>query len=684
MWCIGVDVGGTFTDVAVLDDVTGRRLVRKLPTTPSDRSVAVLDGIQSALGELGCDARDISRVAHGTTVGTNALIEHTGARTALITTEGFRDVLEFRRMNKIGILDPYDFQIKLPVPLVPREHRHGIGERLDPTGSEVRPVDVASLAAVCKEMKDEGIEAVAVSFLFSFRNPAHERQAAAEIERQMPGIYVTLSSDIDPQMLEYERTSTAVVNAYLGPPVGSYLDRIRQRATAIGLPPVQIMQSNGGLASVESAMAEPARLLESGPAAGLVAAAKMGKSLGTSNIIVVDMGGTSFDVGIIKDGEPERATAVEFEGYAVRLPMLDIRSIGAGGGSIAYLDTGRTLRVGPRSAGAQPGPACYGRGGGEPTTTDADLVLGYFADDALGNGAVPLDRRRAEDAIQRHLAAPLGLSLEEAAAGVVRVVDANMADAIRAMVTYRGLDPRDFTLVAGGGAGPLHASRLAVELGISDVIIPPHPGALSAVGLTQADVLHEAAVTVDMLLVEPDECARRLHESFKMLDDRVFQFFDIDRIGLDDVVMAHSIDLQYYGQSFQLVVPIDYPVGPESVRACLAAFHAMHKNLYGVADEKEVVLCLTCRSIGTYLTIAPALEPYDQHPPEAERRKQRAWFPESGSWQDATVIDRALLRAGTSVDGPALIDQTDSATVLLPGHRATVLQDGSLRLEIGS
>jgi N-methylhydantoinase A len=682
MWRVGVDVGGTFTDVAALDELTGRTWVRKLPTTPDDRSVAVLQGIQLALEELGGSTSDVCRLAHGTTVGTNALIEHTGARTSLITTAGFRDVLEFRRMNKVGILDPYDFQIRLPEPLVPRQRRHGLTERVDSKGQEVVPVDTEALRDICDAMAADGTEAVVVSFLFSFKNPGHEQQVGTEIRRRLPELYVTLSSDIDPQQLEYERTSTATVNAYLGPPVGTYLGRIRERAGLIGLPPVQIMQSNGGLASVESAMAEPARLLESGPAAGMVAAARLGAGLGLRNLIVVDMGGTSFDVGIIKDGEAERAATVEFDGYAVRLPMVDIRSIGAGGGSIAHLDTGQTLRVGPRSAGANPGPACYGRGGVEPTTTDADLVLGYFADDSLGHGAVRLDRIRAAQAITDRVATPLGLTLEAAAAGVVKVVDANMADAIRAMVTYRGLDPRDFTLVAGGGAGPLHACRLALELGITDIIVPPNPGALSAVGLTQADVLHEAAATVDVLLVDDAQSAKVLEANFRGLDERVLQFFDVDRIDRSGVGMAHSLDLQYYGQSFQLAVPIGWPVDADAVRVCLAAFHALHHDLYGVGDDAEVVLALNCRSVGTYSTAEPGRTAADDGSVPLEPRTQRAWFPEDGAWHDAVIVDRSCMRPGEQLKGPALVPQIDSATLVLPGITSTVLPDGSLRLEV--
>jgi N-methylhydantoinase A len=683
MWRIGVDVGGTFTDVAAFDEQTGRRWVRKVPTTPADRSVAVLRGIEIALEALGCGPGDVSRLAHGTTVGTNALLEHTGARTALVTTEGFRDVLEFRRMNKIGILDPYDFNIRLPDPLVPRRRRFGVCGRIGPEGEEVAGLDLEGLRRVCDLLAADDVEAVAVSFLFSFRNPDHERLAGAEIRRLLPDIYVTLSSDIDPQVLEYERTSTAVVNSYLGPPVSSYLAHIERGTKAMGLPAVQIMQSNGGLASITSASAEPARLLESGPAGGMIAAARIGRSLGVGNMIVVDMGGTSFDVGIIRDGEVERVPAVEFEGYAVRLPMLDIRSIGAGGGSVAYLDAGLTLRVGPLSAGAVPGPVCYGRDGDEPTTTDADLVLGYFADDSLGGGAMPLDRQSASRAVRERLAEPLGLSLEEAAAGVVKVIDANMADAIRAMVSFRGLDPRDYTLVAGGGAGPLHAAHIAAELGISEVIVPPHPGALSAVGLSEADLLHEAAATVSLLMVDPVESSRFLQESVELLDRRVYEFFDMDGVPRSEVIITHSVDLQYYGQSFQLSVPVDAPVDGAAVRRCLAAFHDMHKSLYGVSDDSEVVLALTCRALGA--SPSPRLDAaYLAAGPPPRRRTQKAWFAEAGGWVDAAVVDRWSLEPGTALTGPALIPQIDSATLVLPGQSATVLPDGSLRMEVRS
>jgi N-methylhydantoinase A len=679
-WRLGVDVGGTFTDLVAVDEQTGRREVIKVLTTPDDQAAGVLEAITTLLARSGASASDVGFLAHGTTVATNGFLERDGARTALVTTRGFRDVLEFRRGDRAGVMDPYDFNLDFPQPLVPRALRFEADERLDFSGTVIEPLDEAAARDLAEAIKAAGAEAVAVSLLFAYANPEHERAVARILGAVLGESYITCSSDVDPQAMEYERTSTTVVNAYLGPVVARYLRSLDRRVAEAGLPPVHVMQSSGGLVRTSTAVDLPVALLESGPAGGMVAAARLVASSTATDAIVVDMGGTSFDVGLVIDRVPQRLTATEIDGHAIRFPMLDIRSIGAGGGSIAHVDRGGTLRVGPRSAGSRPGPACYGRGGTLCTTTDADLLLGYFAGDSLLGGSMPLDREAAARAVDEHVATPLGLSRVEAAAGVVRIIDANMADAIRVMVTYRGLDPRSFTIVAGGGAGPLHAARVARELGIARVLVPLHPGTLSAVGLTQTDIVHDRVTTALLPLPGADPAA--VEASFATMEDTLLGIFERDGVDRRTVEITRELELRYFGQQHDLSISAPLPFDAGSVDAVLADFHARHHAVYGFSDPSELVMAVALHTTGRspVATVADAPVQFggDAAPATGE---QQAYFWEADGWMATTVVERSALPQGHTLIGPALIRQEDSSTLVLPGQHATVLASGALLLE---
>jgi N-methylhydantoinase A len=679
MWRIGIDVGGTFTDVVAVEGESGRLAVVKVASTPDDQSEGVLAGIHAVLERAGITAGDVGFLAHGTTVATNGFLERRGALTALVTTDGFRDMLEFRRGDRAGVMDPYDLHLSFPQPLVRRANRFEVVERIDARGEVVTPLDDASLRAVIEALREMGAHAVAISLLFSFVNPAHERAVARAVVEALPETYVTCSSDVDPQAMEYERTSTTVVNAYLGPLVAGYLSMLERRVEASGLPPVHVMQSHGGLVRTATAVDLPAALLASGPAGGMVAASQLVGEVDSEDAIVVDLGGTSFDVGLVVGGRPQRVASMDVDGHTIRLPMLDIRSIGAGGGSIARIDAGGTLRVGPRSAGSRPGPACYGRGGTLPTTTDADLLLGYFASDALLGGAMTLDRAAAERAVEEHVSRPLGMDRDTAAAGIVRIIDAAMADAIRVLVTHRGLDPRDFVLVAAGGAGPLHAGRVARELGIRRILVPLHPGTFSAVGLTRTDIVHDRVASA--LLPLPGSDPADLERRFASLESSVIDTFRRDGIAVERVELQRAFQLRYFGQQHDISVSVPAPCDESALQAALDDFHARHEASYRFSDPNELVMAVTLQVTGRASTPRapePAARPSGGNPVIG---RQRGFFPETGGWFEAIVLDRAAMVPGVSMEGPALIPQSDASTLVLPGQKVTALASGALLVE---
>ena len=698
---VGIDVGGTFTDFVLLRD--GRLRVHKEATTPADQSRAILSG----LTHLGISpshegAASNAELVHGTTIATNALLERRGARTALLTTAGFVDVIEIGRQNRPHLYDLYQVR---PNSLSPADLRFEAVERLDTEGNVLTPLDEAALARTAQQIAAAAPESLAICFLYSFRNPHHEQLAAEILRRSFPRLPISLSSDILPEYREYERTATTVINAYLLPLVGHYLQRLTGELGAL---PIRVMQSGGGAIGAAQAASEPARLVLSGPAGGVVGAFRLAQlaherpqnreeqgqkeSLPTQcRIITFDMGGTSTDVALCPGTVPRTAES-EVAGLPLRLPIIDIHTVGAGGGSLARVDAGGGLRVGPESAGAVPGPVCYARGGDQPTVTDANLVLGRLdAGQFLGgSGAMELNVAASEEALAELGGRLGGLSLHEAALGVLRVANARMERALRRVSVERGHDPRDFTLVPFGGAGPLHACDLAESLGIPRILLPPSPGVLSALGLLIADVVHESS---QALLVDAEQLAAQpnaLQEMLAALEKRVRTVLAAE--GIDDPALESSLDLRYQGQSYELTVPLamsapgNAPTEPNlttaSIRESTEAFHQAHAARYGYAMRSETVEIVTVRLRGT----GPGADlhlPQEQlgppNPEAAHVATKPVWFGSDGPHITA-CYDRIRLRPGHRFDGPAVVFQFDTTTVVAPGWSASVDERHNLLL----
>jgi N-methylhydantoinase A len=661
---IGIDVGGTFTDVVAISP-DGEVAVLKVPSTPANPSVAVLSGLRQIVTQL--DDAVVEFLGHGTTVGTNAFINKRGAVTALVTTAGFTDVLEFRRMDRTGILDPYDLQLRFPEPLVPARRRIGVHERVGVGGEVIEPLTRAEIDRVVRELAACAAESVAISLLWSFENPTHEQALKQAIENALPHLFVTCSHEIDPVMHEYERTSTTVVNAYLGPVISRYFSDVESKVHELGMPVPRIMQSNGGLSSIGEAARRPVSLLESGPAAGVAACAFLGSIMRVDNVLAIDMGGTSFDVALIVDGSPRRNIETEVDGYVVRVPMLDIRSIGAGGGSIAWIDEGGALQVGPQSAGAEPGPVCYGRGGTAPTVSDANAVLGYLQ--TLTGGSHALDVPAAARALETTVGAALDVDAIGAAAGVYRLVNAHMADAMRVIMSETATSPHDVTLMAYGGAGPVHAAALAREMEISTTIIPHHPGALSALGVGTGDLIHDLvdSVLLPLDLMSPEDIESR----FRAMSDEGRRVLLAEGCDPDSLVLEPYFVARYIGQMHDLQVPI----GAAELKAIeidkiAAEFHQRHMAAYGVAVEETPVFIVSMR----LRAIGPIAKPdltgrtgtLDPEPTQAIM----AWF-DGRRWDAVPIFERdaaAPWKAHVVMEGPAIIQEYDSTIVVLPGQ----------------
>ena len=570
---VGVDVGGTFTDAVVVS--AGRLVTAKVPTTPQDQSEAVVAAVLEALGRAGLEPSDVARFGHGMTVGTNALLEGTGARTSLVATEGFGDLLELRRQTRAHL---YRLDAHHPPPLVPHERAHEVRERTGPDGV-LEPLDEASLARVVQAVRDDGSEAVAVGLLFSFAHPAHERRVAEALRAALPDVHVSASCEVLPEIREYERLSTTAVDAYLTPVLGAYLDRLAGRAAEAGLPAPAIMQSSGGVLPIEDCRDHAAWTVLSGPAGGVVGAARVAGREDRPLALTFDMGGTSCDVALVRDGVPARAAGTVIAGHPLHLPMLDVATVSAGGGSVAWADSGGALRVGPHSAGARPGPAAYGLGGDRPTVTDADVVLGRIpADRPLGG--LRLDPGAARAAVAG-LAAELGLEVEACAEGIVTVAVQEMVRALRLVSVERGEDPREATLIAFGGAGPLHACPVADELGVRRVVAPPAAGVLAALGLVVAGERRDFVQTV----LAPVDGGAGLAALLEPLTRRAEE-------ALPGAARRAAVDCRYVGQSHALTVDWD-PRAPEAELA--AAFHEAHRGRYGDADPERRVEAVTLR-----------------------------------------------------------------------------------------
>jgi N-methylhydantoinase A len=685
-WRLGIDIGGTFTDVAMVEESTGRIAIAKVPTTPGDFAEGVLHGVQVGLARSGIAAAAVTLLSHATTVVTNALLESKGARTGFIATRGFRDLLELRRSSKA---DLYDLLQDGPAILIPRRWCWEITERIDAQGDVVVPLAEDEIAGLIAAIRDAKLQAVAVSLLFSFLDDTHERRIGAALRAALPDVAVFLSSEVLPEIREFERASTTSVCAYVAPLLRGYLARLEAATGALGLPALHMMGSSGGILDIAECLRVPAIVVESGPAAGVIAAALVGRQLGLPNLISFDMGGTTAKASVIEDGQI--AVTADYEvggagnakrwmhgtGHPIRIPVVDLAEVSAGGGSIAWLDAGGALKIGPHSAGASPGPACYGRGGTLPTVTDANAVLGYLDPDSPLGGDLRVDRAAAEAAIATHIAAPLGISALAAAAKVVEIVNANMCEALRIVSIERGLDPRDFSLIAFGGAGPIHAAALAEELQIPMVLLPPAPGAFSALGLVATDLKRDYARTFYADLGSADPA--RLAAMLDGMEEAGHAMLHQAGIPHERREMLRFADLRYPRQAYELTVPMQPgPVTRDALDRLMADFHRKHEQTYGHANPRERVQMVNVR-----LTATGRLPPIQlvQQPHGAPRasRTRTAWFPGAGA-VPCTAHWRDSLRPGDVLAGPAIVDALDSTAVIPPGWTGTVDAQGYIRL----
>ena len=682
-WRIGVDSGGTFCDICLFDEETGRVAVWKVASTPDDPSRGIVQGVEEGIGTVGAEPAAVGYFGHGTTVGTNALIQHRGVKTGLLTTDGFRDLLEIGRQKRPEL---YDLQADKPPVLVTRDLRIEIPERVHHDGTVEIPLDETALRAAARKLKADGVQAVAICFLYGFVRPEHEATAARIVAEELPGVFISTGHEVAPEFREYERVSTAVVNAYLGPVMQGYIRRLAERLSGLGFAASpHLTQSNGGVIGFEQAARLPVRTVLSGPSTGVVAAQEIGRMVGIGDLITFDMGGTSTDVALLKDGQCRLAAEATVHGYPIKAPMLDIHTVGAGGGSIAYVDSGGLLKVGPRSAGAFPGPVCYDQGNSEPATTDANVVLQTLNPTHLLGGRMAVRQDLAKAAIGR-LAEALGLDLMETAQGIISVVTANMARAIRVISVQRGHDPRDYTLVAFGGAGPLHAARLARELEIRRILVPRNPGIVCAMGLLLTDLRADFAAT--RLIPLNDEAAPVVEASFAELTTRAADWFEEEHIPEQQRGVTRTVDMRYAGQNYELPVALPPgPVTPASLQALADGFAEAHRRQYGFADPEGTVQLVTFRLEATGRVAKANFLPQPEEGPDALHAvmgSREVWLPEAGGWVACPVYDREKLRAGNRITGPAIVEQMDATTLLLPNMTGRVEPYMNLILEFAA
>ena len=692
---VGVDVGGTFTDLVATDE-DGLVRIAKTSSTPGDQSVGVIE----AIAKSGIDLKDISFFSHGATVGANAVIENKGARVAIITTKGFRDILELRRGQRVidNPDDMYNLQMDLPQdyvggydPLVRRPLRFEVLERLDYRGEVLRPLDEQGVRRIAEEIRVLDVEAVVVCYLFSFMNPAHEKRTAEILRDTLPGMSVSVSSEILPIIREYERLSTATVNAYIMPIMQGYLASLRRKLKAGGFQAeFYLMQSSGGIMSSEVAGQRPVYTIDSGPAAGVTAAAQLGVATGYPDVISFDMGGTTAKVCVVRDGKPEVTNRFWVGGkYFIGAPVMDMVEIGAGGGSIISIDGAGAVHVGPRSAGAVPGPACYRQGGTEPTVTDADLALGYINPDYFLGGEMTVDVGAARSAIEEKVAKKLGMSVPEAAHGIYRLVNANMMGAMRVVTVQRGHDPRDFALVVSGGTAAIHAIPMAQELRIPQVVIPLTPGTFSAVGLVTADARYDVHRSYVARSSQAD--AARMQNTYQEITNeamnRILELgFERDRI-----IVSYAADMRYLGQAHEVAVevPEDWvrTIDKDTLRRLEGLFHEKHERLFGHSSRDSDVefITLTVAATGPLArSETPGIAQGTADPREAFKGGRKAYFPELGGYVDVPTYERSRLKAGNVVAGAAIVEQMDTTIVLPPGQIGKVDQRGNIIVDIST
>ncbi|HHV36049.1 MAG TPA: hydantoinase/oxoprolinase family protein [Syntrophomonadaceae bacterium] len=680
---VASDIGGTFTDLVYLDEETGQVGIAKTDTTPPNFEQGVINSIEKA----NFTKDEINFFVHGTTVIINALTERTGAKTGLITTKGFRDVLELGRSNRADI---YNVYYRKPVPFVPRYLRLEVEERCNYKGEELVPLNEDDVRACLRQFKKEGVEAIAVCFLHSYANPAHEERCAEIIRQEWPEVAVTISSEITMEWREYERTSTAVLNSYVQPVAVKYVDSLDRELNKLKVSDRRyIMQSNGGTVSFAQSKISPINMVESGPVAGVFGAAVVGKLIGEKNIIALDIGGTTAKCSLIENGEMKVTTDYKIEwtretaGYPIKVPVVDIIEIGAGGGSIAWVDAANSLHVGPQSAGALPGPVCYGRGGTEPTVTDANLIAGRINPEYFMGGEIKADLKRAREAMGE-IASSFGISVDEAALGVIRLANANMINALKLISVRRGYDPRDFTLVAFGGGGSMHAMALAKELQIKKVLIPVATAVFSAWGMLMTDLRHDLIQTN---IRRTDEVSiEELDGIWGDMEKQAVEYFQREKMDAEDMVFTRYADMRYLGQEHTVKVPV--PAGKMDasvIRDVEQRFHSLHEHNYTFRLDDSLIEFVNFH-LTTFGTVKKPefgrLENRNSDPSAAIKGYRDVDFDEEG-WQRSAIYERDLLGAGAVFDGPAVIEEPASSTVVFPGQTVTVDDYGNLIIETG-
>ncbi|MDB5392923.1 MAG: 5-oxoprolinase [Rhodospirillales bacterium] len=688
---IGVDIGGTFTDLVLAEDGNGRLHNVKTLTTPADPVQGVMTAVREALADIGGNAGDVRRMVHATTLPTNLVLERQGAKVAYVTTQGFGDIFQLSKQRPVGA-DRFNIFYERSQPLVSRDMVVEIAERMDHYGAVLKPLDVASAETALEALAAKQPEAVAICLLHSYANAAHEQQVAALIRRRFPDLYIALSSEVWPEYQEYERASTTVLSAYIGPTMATYVDALEQALIDLGVTcPLQIMQSSGGVMSASAAARKAAYVIESGPAAGVIASAYLGGACDFPNLISFDMGGTTAKAGVIQHGLPrithdfrvggKTSSGARDAGEPIKVPVVDLAEVGAGGGSIARVDAGGFLQVGPRSAGASPGPACYGFGGTSPTVTDANIVLGYLNPGYFLGGRMEIFPELSHQAIRAELGDKLGLDTVTVAKGIYDLANTHMASAIRVVTLQRGIDPREYAIAAFGGAGPLHVVKVAEQFNIPTVIVPLSPGVKSAFGLLVSDLAYDYVATTIMPAWAAD-CAV-LDSAFARLEENGRRDLSVEGqfgVGAD---MQRSIDLRFANQALDIAIRVpNAPVTAQAIRAAEVRFRELYYDLCGMrpADPLQIVNC-RLRAVGVVAKpTLPHVADGDGNAGRALKASRKAYFPETGGFTDTNVYDRVQLRPGDVIAGPAIMEEPDSTTICPPGYLARV--DGHLNLVI--
>ncbi len=692
---VSIDIGGTFTDLVALNEESGEILNIKVPSTPREPAKAVIRTFREFLRKTS-DA-EVSVIIHATTIATNALLGQLNLelpKTALITTKGFRDIIEIGRQRRHEL---YNLFIQEPRTLIPRRLRFGVEERIGPKGEILTPLNKTQVKSLVQQLGRENIKTVAVALLFSYINPKHEREIGEMLKKSLPKIYVSLSSEIAPEYREYERTSTAVVNAVLTPIVSSYLNDLQRKIRRLGVKaPLCVMQSDGGIATKSIVSKKPVSMVESGPAAGVIASAFYGKLLGIGNILSFDMGGTTAKAGAIKEATPEVVSEYEVagkvhsgrivkgSGYPVRHPFIDLAECSAGGGTIAWVDEGKALQVGPISAGAEPGPACYGKGGKQPTVTDANVVLGRLNPRYVLGGEMKIYPELSEKAISKEICEKIRLELTEAAAGIIKIANSAMAKILRIVSVERGHDPRDFVLMCFGGAGPMHGCALAEELKITEIIVPNNPGLFSAYGLLAADFRNNLIKAVMKLMDEVN--VKKIEAVFQRLELKGAKLLEKQHVPKVNMRFIRQMDLRYFGQSYELTIPTSKPLTKEVLKQAVESFHKKHMAIYGYAVKDELVELVNVKLVAVGLIEKPKLKEQPLHrekpPKEAITAKRKVFFEQNNDYNETPIYRREKLKIGNVINGPAVIEQYDATTVVYPDWMASVDRYGNIILSL--